>query len=54
MEVIQTGSSEVTIAGAGGVTVNGTPGLKLRAQWSGATIIKRASNVFIAVGDLKA
>jgi hypothetical protein len=54
MEVIQTGSSEVTIAGAGGVTVNGTPGLKLRAQWSGATIIKRASNVFVAVGDLKA
>jgi hypothetical protein len=54
MEVIQTGSSEVTIAGAGGVTVNGTPGLKLRAQWSGATIIKRASNVFVAIGDLKA
>jgi hypothetical protein len=54
MEVIQTGSSEVTIAGAGGVTVNGTPGLKLRAQWSGATIIKRANNVFVAIGDLKA
>jgi archaellum component FlaC len=54
MEVIQTGSSEVTIAGASGVTVNGTPGLKLRAQWSGATIIKRANNVFVAIGDLKA
>jgi archaellum component FlaC len=54
MEVIQTGSSEVTIAGASGVTVNGTPGLKLRAQWSGATIIKRASNTFVVIGDLKA
>jgi len=54
MEVIQTGSSEVTIAGSSGVTVNGTPGLKLRAQWSGATIIKRANNVFVAIGDLKA
>ncbi len=54
MEVIQTGSSEVTIAGSSGVTVNGTPGLKLRAQWSGATIIKRSNNVFVAVGDLKA
>jgi archaellum component FlaC len=54
MEVIQTGSGEVTIAGSSGVTVNGTPGLKLRAQWSGATIIKRANNVFVAVGDLKA
>lgn len=54
MEVIQTGSSEVTIAGSSGVTVNGTPGLKLRAQWSGATIIKRASNTFVVIGDLKA
>jgi hypothetical protein len=54
MEVVQTGSSEVTIAGASGVTVNGTPGLKLRAQWSGATIIKRASNTFVVIGDLKA
>lgn len=54
MEVIQTGSSEVTIAGASGVTVNGTPGLKLRAQWSGATIIKRANNTFVVIGDLKA
>lgn len=54
MEVIQTGSSEVTIAGASGVTVNGTPGLKLRAQWSGATIIKRASDTFVVIGDLKA
>jgi len=54
MEVIQTGSSEVTIAGASGVTVNGTPGLKLRGQWSGAVIIKRASNTFVVIGDLKA
>lgn len=54
MEVIQTGSSEVTIAGSSGVTVNGTPGLKLRAQWSGATIIKRASDTFVVIGDLKA
>jgi hypothetical protein len=54
MEVIQTGSSEVTIAGSSGVTVNGTPGLKLRGQWSGAVIIKRASNTFVVIGDLKA
>jgi hypothetical protein len=31
--ILQTGSSQVTIAGSG-FTVNGTPGLKLRAQWS--------------------
>lgn len=52
--IIQTGTSQVTIAGASGVTVNGTPGLKLRAQWSSATLIKRAENVWIALGDLSA
>lgn len=52
--VIQTGASQVTIAGASGVTVNGTPGLKLRAQWSSATLIKRATNTWIAIGDLAA
>lgn len=54
MEVIQTGGSQVTIAGSSGVTVNGTPGLKLRAQWSAATIIKRAANTFVVIGDLSA
>lgn len=54
MEVIQTGGSQVTIAGSSGVTVNGTPGLKLRAQWSAATIIKRATDTFVVIGDLSA
>jgi uncharacterized protein YaiE (UPF0345 family) len=52
VEVIQTGSSQVTIAADAGVTINATPGLKLRAQWSGATIIKRAANTFVVLGDL--
>lgn len=52
VEVIQTGSSQVTIAAAPGLTINATPGLKLRAQWSGATIIKRAANTFVVLGDL--
>lgn len=52
--IVQTGSSQVTIAGASGVTVNGTPGLKLRAQWSSATLIKRQENSWIALGDLSA
>jgi hypothetical protein len=34
--------------------VYGTPGLKTRAQWSGATIIKRSANNFVVVGDLSA
>lgn len=52
--IIQTGASQVTIAGSAGVTVNGTPGLKLRAQWSSATLIKRSINTWVAIGDLSA
>ena len=47
-------TGEVTIVGGSGVTVNGTPGLKLRAQWSGATLVKLAANTWVVMGDLKA
>lgn len=53
-DVLQTGAGQVTIAGAGGVTVNATPGLKLRTQWSSATIFKRAANTWVVYGDLSA
>jgi archaellum component FlaC len=52
LEVLQVNSGQVTIVGGSGVTVNGTPTTKTRTQWSGATIIKRAANVFVVVGDL--
>lgn len=52
--ILQTGSGQTTIAGTGGVTVNGTPGLKLRAQYSSATLIKRATDTWVALGDLVA
>ena len=54
VDVIQVGSGQVTVAGGSGVTVNATPGLKLRAQWSSATILKRAANTFVVMGDLSA
>ena len=54
VDVIQTGSSQVTVSGGSGVTVNATPGLKIRAQWSSATILKRAANTFVVMGDLSA
>ena len=53
-DILQTGAGQVTIAGAGGVTVNATPGLKLRTQWSSATIFKRAANTWVVYGDLTA
>lgn len=54
LTILQTGAGQVTIAGAAGVTVNGTPGLKLRTTWSSATLIKRAANTWVALGDLSA
>ena len=54
IDVLQTGAGQVTIAGAGGVTVNATPGLKLRAQWSSVTLFKRATDTWIVMGDLSA
>ncbi len=53
IDVLQTGSSQVTIAGDG-FTPNATPGLKLRTQWSSATLIKRALNSWVVLGDLSA
>ena len=52
--IIQTGAGQCTVTPGGGVTVNATPGLKLRAQWSGATLIKRAANTWVLIGDLSA
>jgi len=53
VDILQTGSSQVTIAGSG-FTPNATPGLKLRTQWSSATLIKRALNSWVVLGDLSA
>ncbi len=47
-------TGEVTITAGAGVTVYGTPGLKLRSQWSGATLVKLAANTWVVMGDLKA
>ena len=40
------------IAGASGVTVNGTPGLKLRTQWSVASLVKRGTDSWVLFGDV--
>ena len=54
IDILQTGAGQVTVAGASGVTVNATPGLKLRAQWSSATLLKRATDPWVVMGDLSA
>jgi hypothetical protein len=52
--VVQTGTGQTTIVPGSGVTINSTPGLRLRARWSTATLIKRAANTWLAFGDLSA
>ena len=52
--ILQTGTGQTTIVATVGVTINSTPGLKLRTQWSSATLIKRAENTWVAIGDLSA
>ena len=54
LTVLQTGAGQCTITAGAGVTVNGTPGLKLRTTWSSATLIKRATDTWVALGDLVA
>ena len=53
VDLVQLGAGQVTVA-ASGVTVNTTPGLKLRGQYSGATLLCISSGVYVLVGDLSA
>jgi len=56
IDVLRTNTGAVTIEAVTPVTtiVNATPGLKLRAQWSSATLFKRAANTWVVMGDLSA
>ena len=51
--VVQSGTGQTTIAAADpSVIVNSTPGLKLRARYSAATLIKTSTNTWLVIGDL--
>lgn len=57
IHILQTGVGQTTITAGASVTINATPGLKLRTQWSSGTLIKRASgatDVWVLIGDLVA
>jgi hypothetical protein len=53
IDIAQIGSGQVTVV-ASGVTINATPGLKLRAQYSSASLFCLSSNNYLLVGDLAA
>jgi hypothetical protein len=57
--IIQTGVGQTSLAVTSGVTLNCTPQSaanagKLRAQWSSVSLIKRATDTWVAIGDLTA
>ncbi len=54
LDILGINTGLITIAGDTGVTVNATPGLKLRTQWSSCTLFKRGENAWVVYGDLKA
>ena len=56
INIINIGTGVITLAAVtpGTTTVNGTPGLKPRTQWSTATAIKLSANNWVVVGDLTA
>ena len=54
INIAQIGTGQITIVGGSGVTVNATPGLKLRAQYSTAVLVKRSTNSWLLAGDLTA
>ena len=52
VDVARLGTGTVTVTGATGVTVRATPGQKLRAQYSGASMVLYAGDTWLVVGDL--
>jgi hypothetical protein len=59
INIVQIGTGVTTVAVTAGVTLNCTPQVstnaaKLRTQYSSCTLIKRAENTWIALGDLSA
>jgi hypothetical protein len=53
IDVVQTGAGQVTFV-ASSATVNGTPGLKLRARYSAATVLCVGTDSYVVLGDLSA
>lgn len=53
--VVQVGAGQVTLVGGSGVSIESKDGnKKLSAQFSAVTLIQRATDVWLAIGDLTA
>lgn len=52
IDAFQLGAGQITFAAGAGVTIRSYPGLKLLAQYTGATLIKAATNTWYLIGSL--
>ncbi len=52
LEVCQIGAGTTTFVQGAGVTIQSASGLRLRVQWSSATLRKRATDEWVLAGDL--
>jgi hypothetical protein len=51
IDLLSLGGGQVTVS-AGGATLVGNPGLKLRTQYSAASLFCIGSNSYVLIGDL--
>lgn len=55
IDLLQTDAGQVTVAGAGGVTINGySSATKLSGQWAAASLVKRATDTWVLIGNITA
>jgi len=53
IDLLQTNTGQVTVVGAGGVTLNAYDNqFKLNGIWAAGTLIKRASNTWVLIGNI--
>jgi hypothetical protein len=52
ISMVQIASGQFTVTPGSGVTINSASGLKIRTQWSSATLVKRSTDAWVLVGDL--
>jgi hypothetical protein len=54
IDLVRLGTGDVTVVASSPAVVNATPGLKLRARYSAATLLCVAADSYVLLGDLKA
>lgn len=53
IDILQTNTGQVTVAGAGGVTLNAYDNqYKLNGRWAAGTLIKRAADTWVLIGNI--